>query len=477
MKIKTTTKKTTGTPALQRRTFLRGMLGGAAVALALPTLEAMLDGNGTAYAASGSAIPRRFGVFYWGCGIVHSTWVPSAQGSGFALPDALSPFSGALAGYVSMATGTNHRNSSPGHIPARGLALSSSHDMTVCQGSCVGTYRGQSHPEPSVDAIVAEAWKGQAQFDHVGVGICRKGPYKSNSSWNRGGSGYNRHEPSPQALFDRLFSNQQGSSTPTPDPLLATSTAFEKSMLDAVLVDANRLRSRLGNADKQRIDQHLEGLRAIERQLQARGVPTPAGPTCPTATRPSKTNFGDGGSKEEKEAKSKLFSELLAIAMACDLTRVFSYEWSATQSEAVYWEVSSSTEHHELSHNASTGTEMKNVVKFIMKNFAYLAQKLYEQPVAGGNLLDHTLILGTSAHANAGSHNYTDHPYVYVGGAGGGIKKGVHWRHASPSGNQDAPKCLLTAVRAVGIPLAKIGQQNSDGGPRVASDPISALIV
>ena len=65
--------------------------------------------------------------------------------------------------------------------------------------------------------------------------------------------------------------------------------------------------------------------------------------------------------------------------MACDLTRVFSYEWSATQSEAVYWEVSSSTEHHELSHNASTGTEMKNVVKFIMKNFAYLAQKLYEQ--------------------------------------------------------------------------------------------------
>ena len=101
--------------------------------------------------------------------------------------------------------------------------------------------------------------------------------------------------------------------------------------------------------------------------MQARGTPPPTtGGSCPVATRPSKATFGDGGSREEKEAKSKLMSELLAIAMACDLTRVFSYEWSATQSGAVYWEVNSSTEHHQLNHNSGTGTDMKNVTKFII---------------------------------------------------------------------------------------------------------------
>ena len=40
-------------PPMQRRTVLRGMLRGTAVACGLPTLEAMLNGNGTAYAQTG----------------------------------------------------------------------------------------------------------------------------------------------------------------------------------------------------------------------------------------------------------------------------------------------------------------------------------------------------------------------------------------------------------------------------------------
>ena len=35
---------------LTRRTMLRGLLGGAAVSIALPPLEAMMDANGLAYA-------------------------------------------------------------------------------------------------------------------------------------------------------------------------------------------------------------------------------------------------------------------------------------------------------------------------------------------------------------------------------------------------------------------------------------------
>ena len=58
---------------LHRRTVLRGILGGAAIGIALPPLEAMMNPSGTAY-AGGAAIPKRFGVFYWGNGVLPSRY-------------------------------------------------------------------------------------------------------------------------------------------------------------------------------------------------------------------------------------------------------------------------------------------------------------------------------------------------------------------------------------------------------------------
>lgn len=472
MKVHDKHRRTVQRTRLGRRSFLRGVIGGATVAVGLPVLDVMLNDNGTAY-ADGHGAPKRFGVFYWGGGVVHSTWVPGATGSGFDLPDSLQPFDGALREYLTVVSGTNHPGSSPGHIPARGIALSSSHDMTVCTGDCVGVYRGQSHPEPSIDQLVAEHWTGATAYDSLEVGICRKGPYRSNSSWRRGGAAYNRHEPSPQAFFDRLFS---GGVEPggTADPgLLAATQAFERSMLDAVLEDTNRLAARLGASDRVRLEQHLDGLRAIERRLEERATMPPS--ACAEPGRPATSDFGDGTSREEKEAKSQLLSELLAIALACDMTRVFSYEWSATQSEAVYWEVGVDAEHHQYNHDNPQGAGMQAITRFIMQNFAYFAEQLRSLPEAGGNVLDNTLILATSEHANAGSHNYSDHPYLLVGKAGGGIRAGQHWRHPS-SGNRDAPRVLLTAVRAVGVEAAQIGQEDSDAA-RVATSPISELLV
>lgn len=447
---------------MRRRIFLRGAIGGASVALAMPVLDVLLDDNGTAL-AEGGALPRRFGVFYWGGGVVHSTWVPSATGMTWDLPDSLRPFE-ALRDYVTVVTNTNHEGSSPGHIPARGIALSSSHDLnTAIEG--VGTYRGQSHPEPSVDALVAEAWRGTCPFDSVEIGICRKGPYRSNSSWNRGGTAYNRHEPSPQALFDRLF----GGGVPAIDRTLADATsAFERSVIDAVLEDTRALQMRLGVTDRVRLEQHLEGIRAIERRLAER-VPS----ACTAPDRPTRSDFGDGTSREEKEAKSQIMSDLLAVALACDLTRVFSYEWSATQSEAVYWEVGSSQEHHQLNHDDPRGATMQAIVRFIMQNFAYLADRLRAMPEGDGNVLDNTLILGTSEHATAGSHDYRDHPFLLVGKAGGALNAGIHYRDPS-DGNRNAPKVLLTAVRAAGVPTEALGQSSSDG-PRRVTDSIGAL--
>src|SRR4051812_33803238 len=90
---------------LGRRTLLRGALAGAGAALALPTLEAMLNGNGTAL-ANGRALPRRLGVFFWGNGIRHKYWVPRERGSAWMLSEELEPLA-AVKSYVNVVTGMN----------------------------------------------------------------------------------------------------------------------------------------------------------------------------------------------------------------------------------------------------------------------------------------------------------------------------------------------------------------------------------
>ena len=46
-----------------RRDVMRGVLNGAAVAVALPTLDMFLNPNGVAY-ADGAQLPTRFGTYF-----------------------------------------------------------------------------------------------------------------------------------------------------------------------------------------------------------------------------------------------------------------------------------------------------------------------------------------------------------------------------------------------------------------------------
>src|SRR5580658_9955494 len=74
-----------------RRTALRGMLNGAAVAVGLPFLDLFLDDNGQALAAAGAPLPTRFGVWFWGLGVNPKRWIPDQTGPNFDLKVELAP--------------------------------------------------------------------------------------------------------------------------------------------------------------------------------------------------------------------------------------------------------------------------------------------------------------------------------------------------------------------------------------------------
>jgi hypothetical protein len=76
---------------INRRSFLRGSLHGAAVSVALPFLDVFLNSNGDAMAATGAPMPQRFGTWFFGCGMNPVRWDPAEEGVNWALTPELMP--------------------------------------------------------------------------------------------------------------------------------------------------------------------------------------------------------------------------------------------------------------------------------------------------------------------------------------------------------------------------------------------------
>ena len=70
-----------------RRSLLRGVVHGSAVAMGLPILDSFLDENGTAFAEDGAALPPCFGSWFWGLGLTPGLWEPKEIGADYELPE------------------------------------------------------------------------------------------------------------------------------------------------------------------------------------------------------------------------------------------------------------------------------------------------------------------------------------------------------------------------------------------------------
>ncbi len=97
---------------LSRRTILRGTVGGLAVAMALPWLEAMT--NTTRRARADGSFPKRFGVWFFGNGVIPEQWTPAAEGAAWQPSPLMMPLS-AIKQHLCVVTGTrvNTLNTTP----------------------------------------------------------------------------------------------------------------------------------------------------------------------------------------------------------------------------------------------------------------------------------------------------------------------------------------------------------------------------
>ena len=164
---------------LNRRTMLRGMLGGAAVSMALPFLDCFLDGNGTALAVRRALerLPLRFGTWIWGCGHIPERWVPTATGKEFTMPadlEPLAPYKDKLAIFSGFDVKLDGVPNKP-HV-------------TGCLGLRTGIpVPGEKVSAPTLDVLIGDAIGGGTRFSSIEVstsGIQRSYSFRAGGSPN-----------------------------------------------------------------------------------------------------------------------------------------------------------------------------------------------------------------------------------------------------------------------------------------------------
>ena len=422
--------------SLSRRTFLRGTLAGASLALGLPPLEAMFDVNGSAYATCGS-FPRRFGMFFWGNGVIPEKWIPATEGPDWELSEQLTPLASikpnlAVLSGLEVKTG----NSDPHGSGPAGL-LSGNDVMTI------GDHR--TYGGPTFDQILAREIGGDTAFRSLEVGVAPSVPGLSFS----GPDARNPPVWDPAALFERLFGATFRA--PGDEPIIDPTLSLRRSVLDAVADDAGRLRTRLGVVDQQRLDQHLDSVRDLELRI-ARLQEDPANlAACSRPDAPLPLPDIDG--RPQMSARSRVISDLVTMAYACDLTRVLTFWHSQPVSDILY--PGAEAGHHALTHDEPGEQPQVNAIVIqIMQDFAYFIESLRSVPEGDGTLLDNSVILGTTDVSYARTHQIHEYPLLVAGTCCGALRNGFHYRSVSQESATHVP---LSIMRAMGAAIPEFG--------------------
>lgn len=467
------------TKALDRRTVLRGMLAtGATVSIPLPLLQIMLNGNGTALAQTGAAVPPLFVSWFFGNGSLPGRWKPAATGTGSAwsLSSQLQPLA-ALKPYITVISGLENK-----------LVQAGAEHPTGSAGATTGApLSGNAVRAASIDQVVANTLATGAAFRSIEVGVTPATPNGPQDSLatvaHKGANARLLPEYDPKTVFTRLFSGTTPPSTGAGGSGGGTDAAaklagVKTSVLDCVLADATALQQRLGAADKQRIAEHMDAIRAIERRLAgttgAGGAGGGGGPSTPTVCgTPTAPTVGKDTKSEAPPAVNTAMAELATLALACDRTRVLTYVFSLPAAHVYYRHLASDMNddfHDTICHgdagDQSNQPRVDKGVIYAMTCLNEFVTKLKNTQHGASSLLDQTLVYVTSDTAWGKIHTKAEWPVLMIGKAGGKLAGDQHLNY--PSDNLS--KALFTAAKLVGSNITELGL---DGGKVTA--PLSGL--
>jgi hypothetical protein len=443
---------------ISRRTVLKGM--GATVAL--PFLESMLPAATPARMTQAGKPRTRLACLEMVHGSAGSTkygqdknmWAPAQEGHDFDLsPTSLMPLD-SWKEYLTIVSNTDVHPAEAwelhevggDHFRSSAVFLTQMHPKQT-EGSDVyaGTSfdqmyaqkYGQDTPLPSIQlSIESVDQAGGCEYGYSCV-------YTDTISW----ADPKKPLPmvrDPRMVFDQLF-GVGGTAEER-----AERRSADRSILDLLTHQAARVKSSLGPADKNKLNDYLESIREIERRIQAVEARNSGGDSRQLPMAPI-------GVPDSWDEHVKLMFDLQALAFAGDITRVSSFKLSRDANGRTFPESGVTAGFHGASHhgeNEQRITQFAAINRYHVSMIPYFMDKLKKTEDGDGTLLDHTLILYGSPMGDSNLHNHKRVP-VFLAGHGGGVIKGrLHLKtpDATPMAN-----LFLTLAQRFGLEMDTFG--------------------
>ncbi len=478
---------------LSRRHVLRGAGG---IAIGLPLLEAMLPRRNASAATAG---PLHFFGMVHNNGYIDDAWRPTGGETDFTLSSTLAPLE-SLKKKILVIAGLDHgaakmnRQSSHQAGPV-GLFTGQPMATGVACGPTSSNTRCSYGQGVSIDQVIAAAIRRPGQLRSLEIRVSKqKGAY-AEQPWSYV-SYAGKDQPLPQEddpvrLFSRLFTNpldvpKTGDSA-TDKAAVERLLLQKRSILDAVKSDCTRLISQACPEDRQKIDLHCTEIRAMEEKLTqlASGPSDGATLSCRKPLAPSSIDPYDYANVPRI---TTAMMDLVAMAFACDLTRVATMMWAGSTNQIRYSSWLSDPGHREYGHHflthrggATTNTgkyrnALMEIDNWYGKQFAYFANKLDSIKVGDRTMLDNSVVLWTSDMHEGNNHTFNDLPFVLAGSAGGYFRTGRYKvygpinREIAGFGNGINQNDLFVSIQnAFGINATTFGE------PRLCKGPLPGL--
>ena len=448
---------------IDRRTMLKGL----GVALALPWMESMhvFGASAMAQGAAGQAVgaaagagmsssgaPLRLAALFMPNGVNVQHWDATGEGAAMSLSKTLSPLE-SVKQDILVLKGLHHRNAEggDGHYAKTANLLS---------GETVRKTKGRDlHVGVSMDQLIAQQYAGQTPLNSLvlaaeptrggvdtNVGFTQI--YGGHISWSSATTPVPK-EIYPRLAFDRLFRD-------------STARQTDRSILDAVLDDAQRLERTVSASDRQKLGAFLESIRAVEQRIESLEQEGAAQWSPDVVVDPEDLSRPGVGLPENANEHHRLMLDMIVLAFQMNKTRVATFMFgNSVSGRNMSFLDGVNDGHHQLSHHENSPDKLRQyqlINEYFIGQLAYVTGRLKAIPEGDATLLDHTLLMFGSGLSDGNSHNFHNLPVVLAGGRGAGVATG---RAVDCSGNNRLCALHLALLQRMGIDVDGFGDADS----------------
>jgi hypothetical protein len=415
---------------ISRRAFLRG----AGVSLALPFLDAMWPRS---IFAAPAAAPKRLVAVCTSLGIYGPALFPKEPGRDYTP----TPYLDLLKEHrndVTVFSGLSHpeQNGADGHSSEMTWLTSARHPG-------LGGFRNTI----SLDQFVAEKIGVETRYPSLILGT-----NNVSQSYTRSGAMIPA-ETRPSAVFAKLFI--QGAPWEVQQQMKKLKEG--RSIMDAVNEEAKRFGSRVGAADREKLDEYFTSVREMEQRLMK--AEEWAQKPKPKIEAKAPTDVAE---QNDIVGRMQLLFDLVPLALQTDSTRLITILVQGRGDVPPVPGVS--IDHHNLSHHGQDPEKIRQLELIETAEFgafAKLIASLKQKTEGGAPLLDNTMVLFGSNLGNANSHDWTNLPVLL---AGGGFKHGQHLAFDAKN-NTPLSNLFVQMLQKMGVETDKFGSSTKTAVP------------